>query len=302
MAVEEIIEAMPIPDEIKRKALMLVSVGINPTHYLITAISRHEAKELERQHPKPQLPSDYTEIEREIHEMLIENTGAHILDSGGIYGRHWQLNRSVADFRQTPRVKVTVWDDGQVDFSINVFHYLTAYLEKDDIAKMLEVGLYAYAEKSPSDYSWLWIMEEYAESISDLFQFVSKPINTYNYENLLSQVLQFVLMEGEDDAYIILQVHGGCDVRGGYTKPRVFHVIDSEYFWMAQTWIFASCQCTAIDSPECGFYWNGEDGTPTDFPTYWKPMPKHENAKSWEYQLICSKCSEPVSFDAYLDY
>jgi hypothetical protein len=27
-------------------------------------------------------------------------------------------------------------------------------------------------------------------------------------------------LNGND--YIILQVHGGCDARGGYTKPRVF--------------------------------------------------------------------------------
>ena len=30
-------------------------------------------------------------------EMLTENTGASILDSGGAYGRHWQTNRQVTD-------------------------------------------------------------------------------------------------------------------------------------------------------------------------------------------------------------
>jgi len=166
---------------------------------------------------------------------------------------------------------------------------------------MLEIGLNAYSQKHLDD-SWLWIMTEYSRTLTDLFQFISNPINTYNYENLLSQVLQFILLEGKDDTYIILQVHGGCDVRGGYTKPRVFRVIDEDYFWMAQTWIFASCQCTAIDSPECGFYWNSESGTPTEFPTFWKPVPKHKDAKSWEYRLICNKCKQQVNFDAYLDY
>ena len=30
--------------------------------------------------------------ERKLAEMLKENTGIHMLDSGGAYGRHWQLN------------------------------------------------------------------------------------------------------------------------------------------------------------------------------------------------------------------
>lgn len=47
-------------------------------------------------------------------------------------------------------------------------------------------------------------------------------INTYNHEELLSQILQYVYFEWDNEAYIILQIHGGCDVRGGYTKPRIF--------------------------------------------------------------------------------
>lgn len=47
-------------------------------------------------------------------------------------------------------------------------------------------------------------------------------INTYNGEDALSQVLQYVLFSGEYGDFVVLQIHGGCDVRGGYTKPRVF--------------------------------------------------------------------------------
>ena len=47
-------------------------------------------------------------------------------------------------------------------------------------------------------------------------------VNTYNHESLLDQVLQFVLFSGEYGEFVVLQIHGGCDVRGGYTKPRVF--------------------------------------------------------------------------------
>src|SRR3954453_2997548 len=46
--------------------------------------------------------------------------------------------------------------------------------------------------------------------------------NTYNGEDCLSQTLQFTYFEHEDSAYVLLQIHGGADVRGGYTAPRAF--------------------------------------------------------------------------------
>lgn len=61
-------------------------------------------------------------------------------------------------------------------------------------------------------------------------------INTYNEPNLLDQVLLFTFFElrtgsgrgGLEGAYIVLQAHGGCDVRGGYAKPRVFRIAADE--------------------------------------------------------------------------
>lgn len=61
-------------------------------------------------------------------------------------------------------------------------------------------------------------------------------VNTYNEESALDQVLLFTYFElrtgpgrgGCSDVYVVLQVHGGCDVRGGYTRPRVFRVTTDE--------------------------------------------------------------------------
>jgi hypothetical protein len=47
-------------------------------------------------------------------------------------------------------------------------------------------------------------------------------VNTYNEANLLSQTLLFNYFELEKEGYVVLQIHGGCDVRGGYTDPQVF--------------------------------------------------------------------------------
>lgn len=53
-------------------------------------------------------------------------------------------------------------------------------------------------------------------------------MNTYNGEDLLSQTLQYTYFECDGTPYVLLQVHGGCDVRGGYTAPRAFRLTDSD--------------------------------------------------------------------------
>lgn len=52
--------------------------------------------------------------------------------------------------------------------------------------------------------------------------------NTYNGECALSQTLQYWYFTAQDCAvlddgvYLVLQTHNGCDVRGGYSQPRVY--------------------------------------------------------------------------------
>ena len=48
--------------------------------------------------------------------------------------------------------------------------------------------------------------------------------NTYNGECALSQVIQYGYYQIDDTEYVCLSIHGGCDVRGGYTRPRIFEV------------------------------------------------------------------------------
>lgn len=57
-------------------------------------------------------------------------------------------------------------------------------------------------------------------------------VDSFDQGSLLDQTLLFTYFElrsGEGRggcvaAYVALQIHGGCDVRGGYTRPRVFEV------------------------------------------------------------------------------
>ena len=52
--------------------------------------------------------------------------------------------------------------------------------------------------------------------------------NSYNWDNYLSQVIQYVTFEYQSRWFVLLQVHGGADVRGGYTRPQVFEM-NSEF-------------------------------------------------------------------------
>lgn len=155
--------------------------------------------------------------------MLTENTGRHLLDSGGAYGRNWERNQGLttADFEASERA---VWGYGGEYAVVNVYHFLTARLEFDP---ELQAQYDAFTEGSDEPY--LVDMEEFVESCYP--DAMTATVNTYNHENVLSQDLQYIVVdpEGSDyiygnDVFVLLQVHGGCDARGGYTAPKAFRV------------------------------------------------------------------------------
>ena len=74
--------------------------------------------------------------------------------------------------------------------------------------------------------------------------------NTYNGECILSQTLQYISCTIDNECIIILQVHGGCDVRGGYTEPRVFDGGDEFLIYNDAT----------IGCVRCGASWFTDDG------------------------------------------
>jgi hypothetical protein len=88
-------------------------------------------------------------------------------------------------------------------------------------------------------------------------------VNTYNEENLLDQTLLFTYFElrsglgrgGRVNSYVVLQIHGGCDVRGGYTKPRVFVVEDDDELAMFD-YRRASIYCEL----DHAHFWTTDDG------------------------------------------
>ncbi|MCP4708398.1 MAG: hypothetical protein GY869_07230 [Planctomycetes bacterium] len=174
---------------------------------------------------------DYTA--KVIEAQLKENTGRHFLDSGGHYGRHWQGNQD-RDFAQEP--PGTLGFDHysghpEIGASLNLYHWLNERLEFD---YEMQQWFDQFCEQIDPDNKkhWLELMERFPGHLrsrdpefkvgglygeGDPFT-----VNTYNGPDLLSQVIQFLYFEVNGDPSVLLQMHGGCDVRGGYTAPKAY--------------------------------------------------------------------------------
>ena len=147
--------------------------------------------------------------------MFTENTGRDLLDSGGSNGRNWQRNsgRTSSEFLSAPRV---IFDGN--DAYLDAFQFLNERLTYEP---ELDSVFQAYYDTS-DDYATtdleLWPQTIGATGVN--------VINTANYDEALSQVLQFSHFEYNGTECVLLQVHGGADIRGGYTRPKLFSVND----------------------------------------------------------------------------
>lgn len=244
--------------------------------------------------------------EASVIEQLTENTGRHLLDSGGAYGRNWERNAH-RDFTNEETTVLSV-KSGYLEITHNVYGWLSERVEYkadlDDLfnrwasaeAGDVDVLRYGSVEKGHrADQPWLQSAEDFAELLGgggiygDGKPFVC---NTYNGEDLLSQTLQYVYFTidadlrlkvteveggvdvevledgqcvldrcacgGEEDhdavavwpsgEYVLLQVHGGCDVRGGYTRARVY-----------ETWIDGGDGKSILDNARASLWCPGPE-------------------------------------------
>lgn len=220
---------------------------------------------------------ELTDTQKSLIEQLTENTGRHLLDSGSAYGRNWERNQN-RDFRAEQATTLSV-RYGYLEITHNVFHWLD---ERVDYQPDLDAVFKAWADgEDRQDKPYLADAEEFAEVIlrgkgiyGDGDPVV---INTYNGEDLLSQTLQFVYFTLEDDVYlrvakdgadvwktsdedkadvtwpsgeyVLLQIHGGCDVRGGYTRARVYTTSIEEYSILDNARASLWCDAPVDDSP-----------------------------------------------------
>lgn len=177
-----------------------------------------------------------TNVEQTVYEMLLESTGTHFLDSGGAYGRHWQTNqgKTIHDFISEPAVEFDLmvykelegqWKRARVDnteeieYTISVFHYLTSgALALDHICE-------EFNARPVKDWDFeeaYGVSKRNGEWLLSIGADFDASFNTYNHESALSQVLQGTYVTIVDLHFVLLQIHGGCDVRGGYTDAKLF--------------------------------------------------------------------------------
>lgn len=169
-----------------------------------------------------------------IAEMCRENTGRHFLDSGSIYGYKYD----------TPLPSEPVYIVGDAVL-ISTPHHLSGTLDRTPEAEALEAEFYAYADRPENrNKSWSELMHDFIEKEKGFT--VEMEENTYNTENQLDQGFFFIMFKYQGELYVILQTHNGADIRGGYSKPRVFRVDDETLFldWHIEYWC-PNCNATS---------------------------------------------------------
>jgi hypothetical protein len=194
-----------------------------------------------------------------LQEMLTENTGRSMLDSGDYYGRNWEVNQG-RDFENEPEARLA-GDTYGLYPRVNVYHWLKHRLDfRPDLTESLE----NYGHENEVDGMRLmeeWVEKTYPDATGIYGDGTPFTVNTYNHESVLSQVIQFHYFGTEDGTYVALQIHGGCDVRGGYTDPKVFELtdLDGTSILMDRD---AGLFCDDCDArwwtDDAGYHWYGE--------------------------------------------
>jgi hypothetical protein len=250
-------------------------------------------------------------IQETIAAMLTENTGAHFLDSGGSNGRAWQQNagKVVADFQAQPsataEIYVREWQGklvAEVLPCVNIFHLLTGgALELDDLCHEFNA---TPVDDWDGDYNGVSLEgSEWLEARGFAMCKESRGgWNTYNWNAAHSQVMQGneLTLEGEygEEKYLLLQIHGGADVRGGYTDARLFKLADHAEFYnvVSEDCGFSGDDCSAEDTKYLSWHgeWINEHGSCAD------------DSELLAFALACGASLEnpsvTVAGHAYLDF
>lgn len=196
----------------------------------------------------------------DIKEILIENTGRNMMDSGDIYGRNFERNQEKGILTGYQPVDFYIDEQNkevEINPTIPVYDFLSYNLEYDDELDdwfnhiIKKEGLNAYS---------IIDQKEALQQIPDVEE-LSECYNTYNGECVLSQTLQFYHFEYWGEDFVLLQVHNGCDVRGGYTYPKIFQTTDFDMFYLGLTDCQIDCECSSYHYEDVhSIYLDMEDG------------------------------------------
>ena len=182
-------------------------------------------------------------IEQTIANMMTENTGSHMLDSGGANGRNWQRNlgKDIKHFRSLPSATADIYYNERNDYydispCVNIFHLLTGgVLELDDLCHQfnaIEVGQWNSKFDGVDHEGDMFLLDN---DFNMTEEESSYGFNTYNDTLNHSQVMQ-------------------GHVRGGYTDAKLFKLDDWAEFYNL---VNDSCGFSSPDGHH-GIAWHGE--------------------------------------------
>jgi hypothetical protein len=185
-------------------------------------------------------------LESMIANMLTENTGIHMMDSGMGSGRAWQQHQlkmgesSPQDYLSAaPFVR---WDEFS-GIKVSTYHHFTDTLKSTEHSRALDEEFHAFA----SHNAWLEDMESWVQTLIDSDRVEKSDVhgaeNTYNSSEPVTQHFQYVSFELDDETYHIVQTHNGADIRGGYSTPHVF-AATGEVWALGDTGEGVSLYCT----------------------------------------------------------
>lgn len=207
------------------------------------------------------------DIKSVVDGLLKEEIGKVLCDSGGAYGYRYEKNRDEGYLTGlTPVEEYTNGDERDLEIVIPVYDFLTYNLIKDDDTVRMEKRLMCELELANINPYHIFEVEDFLNNGNFSGMEIEnkvKYINTYNGEEFLSQTLLYAVISDGCDHYVILEVHNGCDVRAGYTKPQLFKVKDIDYFIMGQFDRICECECGLNDysfygtdepTDSCGYY------------------------------------------------
>ena len=177
---------------------------------------------------------DKVDVKKTIYKMLTENTGTHFLDSGGGNGRHWQRNqiKTIKDFQDEPEATLSfdvIGDDIYLEPTVSVFHKLSKVLDECRVCKIFN-SMKVNNWDSDNYYGVSKEGEKFLNSFGFSKLEDNETWNTYNWDNCFSQVVQGTNLISEcskfGENYVLIQIHQGADVRGGYTDAKLFIISD----------------------------------------------------------------------------
>ena len=157
--------------------------------------------------------------------MLTEDVGWGLCDSSNMgYSSSWRKRKekSIEDFINEPEVHFILDDYNGFYAKVSTFHYLAgagSNLILDDYCKKFNKLNKEPLRQILTEKAEKYLLKKFGISYDYLFDSCD---NTYNYDNDLDCFLQYSIVNIDGDQYLFLQIHGGSDIRGGYTNVKMF--------------------------------------------------------------------------------